>query len=90
MCYNCGTVIETKIFRSTTCPACGRDVRVCLNCVFYSPGSQWDCREHISEPVRDKEHSNFCDFFKYKNDSSELKHPEKESSRKAFDDLFNS
>jgi hypothetical protein len=63
-CYSCRTELpREKVFRSTVCPGCGKGVRVCLNCRFYSPGSHWDCRETISELVRDKDLVNFCDFY---------------------------
>lgn len=92
MCYNCGKEITEKIFRSTTCPSCGKQARVCLNCTFYSPGSQYDCKEHVSEAVSYKDESNFCDYFRYnKNNSSGNKNNQKtETSKKAFDDLFSS
>ena len=38
-------------------------MKVCLNCRFYDPAAQWECRESIAEPVRDKGRANFCDFF---------------------------
>jgi hypothetical protein len=44
---------------------CGADVRVCKNCLFYEPGSHYDCRETVDEQVRDKERANFCGFFSY-------------------------
>jgi hypothetical protein len=49
--------------RSEACPFCGRDLRSCMNCRFYSPGAHWDCAETIPEPVSDKERGNFCDYF---------------------------
>lgn len=65
-CHFCGTRIEenTPIYRSSLCPTCGKELRICLNCRFYSPGSHWDCRETIQEPVFDKERANFCEYFK--------------------------
>lgn len=88
-CYFCGSEIEAPVYRSTICPNCGRDVKICLNCVFYSPGSHWDCRETIPEQVKDKERSNFCDYFRlgsnYRGDRPQ-KGPGEQ--RKAFDDLF--
>lgn len=62
-CYSCGVTLPEQIGRSTSCPSCGKDVRVCLNCRFYAPGSHWDCRETIPEPVREKDRGNFCDYF---------------------------
>lgn len=89
-CYFCGKEFEAPVYRATVCPSCGKDLKICLNCKFYSPGSHYDCRETILEPVRDKERANFCDHFQpgsnYKEGSGRL---EKESSaKKAFGNLF--
>jgi hypothetical protein len=63
-CYFCGVQAgEEKIYRTTLCVSCGKELRICLNCKFYSPGNHWDCRETIGEAVRDKERANFCDWF---------------------------
>ncbi len=88
-CFFCGSDIEAPVYRSTVCPNCGKDVKICLNCVFYSPGSHWDCRETIPEQVKDKERSNFCDYFRLGSNYHE-DHPQKDpgQQRKAFDDLF--
>ena len=63
MCYFCGEKTEGPVYRNSLCPSCGRDLKICLNCKFYDPGAHWDCRETISEPVRDKDRANFCDYF---------------------------
>lgn len=67
MCALCGTLVEpgVKPGRRDLCPACGRELRTCLNCRFYSPGSQWDCSESIDQAVREKDRANFCDWFSY-------------------------
>ena len=89
VCYFCGTEIDTPVYRSTVCPQCGRDVKICLNCVFYSPGSHWDCRETIPEPVKDKERANFCDYFRLGSDfKADRNETHSEGHRKAFNDLF--
>lgn len=65
-CYHCGQEIAegSPIVRSSECPSCRRDLRVCRNCRHFSPGSHWDCRETVSDQVVDKERANFCDWFK--------------------------
>ena len=66
MCYFCGQPFTgDKVYRNTTCSKCGKDLHSCLNCRFYDKGSQWDCRESISEGVSDKERANFCEYFEY-------------------------
>jgi len=94
-CYYCGAIIDGKVYRSSVCPECGRDLKTCVNCTFYSPGSHWDCRETISDPVREKEQANFCDFFRLsagsrkddrtRSDGGGVEDPD---HRKAFDKLF--
>jgi hypothetical protein len=67
-CHFCRATVENprEVYRSTTCSACGRDLKICLNCRFYSPGSHWDCAESVDEPVNDKEKANFCTFFSFR------------------------
>lgn len=71
MCYFCGQPFAgDKVYRDTTCSKCGKDLHSCLNCRFYDKGSQWDCRESISEGVYDKERANFCEYFEYADKSA--------------------
>jgi len=46
-----------------TCPACDTDLHCCRNCRFYDPGKHNECTETQAEWVRDKEASNYCDYF---------------------------
>ncbi|RKX76188.1 MAG: hypothetical protein DRP87_12590 [Spirochaetes bacterium] len=63
-CYFCGQeILEERITRSSVCSKCGRDLKICLHCKFYKPGAHWDCWETITEPVREKDKVNFCDYF---------------------------
>lgn len=63
-CFRCGAELPEKIFRSTVCPSCDADARVCLNCTFYDKSAHWQCRETIPESVREKDRANFCDYFR--------------------------
>ena len=91
-CYSCGQQLDEKmeVFRSTLCPNCGRDLKVCLNCEFYSPGAQWDCRESIDEQVKDKDRANFCSFFSFKTGGSEKPGSDsrRDKAKKEFNSLF--
>ena len=91
-CHACGFQFDDgmKVFRSSECPSCGRDIKVCLNCKFYSPGSNMDCREDISEAVIDKDKANFCDYFKLGDGTSGGTVQKKaDKARSEFDSLFN-
>jgi len=81
-CYFCGASIDSidRVYRSTECPHCGGPVKICVHCKFYAPGSHYDCKENITEPVKDKEQSNFCDYFVL--DPGAGKDREKEAERK--------
>ncbi|MEM5947896.1 hypothetical protein WKV44_05005 [Spirochaetia bacterium 38H-sp] len=89
-CSFCGADITAdKVFRTTICPSCGRDAKVCKNCRFYDPDAHWQCRETIPEPVSDKEIANFCAYFSPKDVADVTEQEEKRRrARKALDDLF--
>ena len=64
-CSFCDKQMEVNgtVIRSDTCPHCGRDLRCCVQCKFYDPGSYNECKEVSAERVVDKERANFCDYF---------------------------
>ncbi len=65
MCWYCGSPIkeEGPFGHTTSCPECGRDLRSCRNCRFFSPGAPDDCTEPDADFVPDKERGNYCDWF---------------------------
>ena len=84
MCYVCGQPFTgDKVYRSTTCTKCGKDLHSCLNCRFYSKGSYRDCRESISEAVTEKESANFCDYFEYADKDASSKDQKKAQDAKS-------
>ncbi len=66
-CYKCGW--EYKLpgqpGRSETCPQCGADLRVCLNCINYDPNVAYQCKDKRADPVQEKELANFCEYFEF-------------------------
>ena len=64
-CHHCGNKLELArvVSRAESCPNCGRDVRVCLNCQFYDQFAHNQCREPQAELVSEKDKANFCDYF---------------------------
>ena len=98
-CFNCGHELPARetIFRATLCDNCGADLRVCKNCTFYLPGAHWDCRETIPEAVREKDRSNFCEYFRPESgkrtqvqSAADVETPDirEETARGKFKDLF--
>jgi hypothetical protein len=76
------------IFRSTVCPSCGKDLKICRNCRFYSVGAHWDCLETIPEPVADKDRSNFCDYFQFRAEGGAVSPTEQKKAKEDFKNLF--
>lgn len=67
-CFSCGQEldIDGKPGRGEECPHCGSDVKVCLNCRFFSPGAHNDCVETMADRVVDKDRANYCEYFEFK------------------------
>lgn len=67
VCWKCGAslaVLTLPLRRLEECPQCRAELHVCRLCVDYDTRVAKHCREPIAEEVRDKEHANFCDYFK--------------------------
>jgi hypothetical protein len=64
-CWKCGT--EYKLSgtpgRSETCPYCGSDLKVCLNCASYDARVAQQCRDPRADPVAEKHLANYCEYF---------------------------
>lgn len=88
ICWKCNKEIDIQsVYRNSECPSCKTDLHCCKQCKFYSTQSHLDCKENISEPVIDKEKSNFCEYFSVKLDGLNV-NIDKEKA-KAAKDAFN-
>jgi hypothetical protein len=89
-CANCGAGYEAPVYRTSICRECGKELKTCTNCDHYAPGAAHDCREPVSEPVHEKNRSNFCDWFRPATDAGKgaAKKSSADNARKAFSDLF--
>ena len=67
-CYKCGfeheDAINGRIDFRAVCEKCGHYLHSCYNCQFYKIGQPNDCMIPGTEPVRDRDHFNFCEEFK--------------------------
>jgi len=96
VCHRCAGQLNlaSAITRTDSCPSCHSDLKCCLNCRLHDPGANNQCREPQAEWQTDKEKSNFCEFFEFRETSS-LSQPGMSGSesrpdraRAAFDSLF--
>ena len=71
-CHKCLEYLEIKtpVGRKYACPSCGSDLRCCLNCAFNAPGTYNECKEPQAERMVEKERSNFCDYFVFRDATS--------------------
>ena len=93
-CHHCGEEWKGEArpgFRAT-CPKCEAYVYVCLNCRFYDASFASGCRLSSTEPVRRKDHPNFCEEFKFAERPADCapgaQQETGESAREKFDRLF--
>jgi len=90
MCPFCNADLSsiTEVYRSSKCPGCGNDLKICRNCQFYDPDAHWECRETIPERVSDKQASNFCDGFRFAPAKGQTDLSKKKAARESFGSLF--
>lgn len=92
VCWKCGASIaelHLPLGRLAECPACRAYLHVCRMCRFYDPRVSRQCREDDAEEVKDKEHSNFCDYFKPRPDACRSRPDARsEAARDRLDALF--
>lgn len=91
MCPFCNADLSavTEVYRSSKCPSCGNDLKICRNCRFYDPSAHWECRETVAERVADKDSANFCDGFRFdarRGPAADLS--KKQAAKDAFSSLF--
>lgn len=67
LCYQCGREWpdEGRPGYHATCAGCHAYVYVCLNCRFYDRAAPSECQLTTTEPVRRKDHPNFCEEFRF-------------------------
>lgn len=91
ICHACTKEVphELKLGRKDECPACGADLRCCMNCTFYDRAAAKQCKEPVAEAVKEKARANFCDYFSFA-ESRPGTPPGAGAgnARKALDDLF--
>ncbi|MEZ5565521.1 MAG: hypothetical protein R3F24_08360 [Gammaproteobacteria bacterium] len=66
-CWRCGASLaglRLPIGRTEECSSCRSQLHVCRMCQSFDRSRLKQCREDDAEEVRDKEHANFCDWYK--------------------------
>lgn len=80
--------MAVPVGRGEECPACGVDVRCCMNCTSYDAQAPNQCREPMAEWIADREKANFCEWFTLGRRSGERYGAAAEESKKRLEALF--
>ncbi len=95
-CSRCGTIMAAEIMSRSKCPKCQVDLRSCIQCVNFDPGSSLECAVRIPVRVSPKDVANECAHFQGRTSferettAAVAQNPkEPTGAKKAFDDLFN-
>ena len=80
--------LDKYFSRKSSCPECGGDLHICLNCRFYSEKSHNKCLEPRAEYQRMRDKANFCDFFAFRESARMSPGREKDDALRALDNLF--
>lgn len=92
VCWKCGASLKSlplPLSRMAECPACKAELHVCKLCQFYDARTQRQCTEIRAEEIINKEHANFCDWFKSRPNAFDARAQAKAQASKAkLDALF--
>ena len=88
-CFRCHTAYEIRerIGLRDTCPKCDADLHCCCNCRHHNPGAHNKCNEPQAEWVREKDRSNYCDYFNPRRGGTGAS-GSVQDARVRFEDLF--
>ena len=67
VCWKCGASLDgvpMPLSRLSVCLSCRAELYVCKLCEFHDPKLSQGCLEDRAEHVQEKEHANFCEFFR--------------------------
>ncbi len=90
ICYRCQNEVAVPkiVGRKDVCSRCGAELRCCLNCRFYDERAYNQCRETQAERILDKDRSNFCDYFVFRDANSGQEPEGKQTTRDKLESLF--
>ena len=89
-CAQCGYVVSGEVGGESKCLRCAADLHSCAQCVSFDPSSRFECMQPVTARVTPKNARNTCASFSPRTTvERETTTPKVDSSRKAFDDLFN-
>ena len=62
-CAACGAAVAANVSFNSTCPKCNADLHTCRGCIYFDPGSRFECRKPITARIANKGGRNTCELF---------------------------
>jgi len=90
-CAQCGTVLDGTAALGT-CPKCGFELHSCKQCMYFDPGSRFECMQPVKERVAKKDARNDCASYEIRvtreKETSTPASARPSDARQAFENLF--
>jgi predicted RNA-binding Zn-ribbon protein involved in translation (DUF1610 family) len=90
-CTQCGTVLQ-GMTAVGQCPKCGFELHSCKQCMYFDPGSRFECMQPVKERVAKKDARNECGSYEMRvtreKETSTPVSLRPNDARAAFDNLF--
>ncbi|HUO16201.1 MAG TPA: hypothetical protein VMX38_14545 [Verrucomicrobiae bacterium] len=92
-CAQCGTVLQGAASTGEgQCPKCGFELHSCKQCMYFDPGSRFECMQPVKERVAKKDARNDCTFYEIRvtreKETSTPASARPNDARAAFENLF--
>jgi len=89
-CAQCGTVLQGST--DGQCPKCGFELHSCKQCMYFDPGSRFECMQPVTVRVAKKDARNDCTFYEIRvtreKETSTPASLRPSDARQAFENLF--
>ncbi|MBZ5678997.1 MAG: hypothetical protein LAO24_02705 [Acidobacteriia bacterium] len=89
-CTQCGTVLQTS--PGDKCPKCGFELHSCKQCMYFDPGSRFECMQPVPERIAKKDARNECALYEIRvtreKETSTPASLRPNDARQAFENLF--
>ena len=89
-CTQCGTVLPSP--PGDKCPKCGFELHSCKQCMYFDPGSRFECTQPIPARIPKKDARNECTFYEIRvtreKETSTPASLRPTDARQAFENLF--
>lgn len=90
-CAQCGAV-QQGFGIEGRCPKCGFELHSCKQCMYFDPGSRFECMQAVKVRVAKKDERNSCDLYEIRvtreKETSTPVSARPKDARAAFDALF--